>query len=135
MKYSASQKGFYPPEHPPGKVPSDAVEISDEVYFSLLAAQDAGKQIEAVNGQPVAVDRVAATVTQLTPRQIRMALSKSHLRGQIETAISAGDQDLKDWYQFSTYFDRHHPQVLAMATALNVSEAQLDQIWALGATL
>ena len=78
---------------------------------------------------------VPAPVTQISPRQIRMALTQMGLRSQVETAVSAGDQDMKDWYEFSTYFDRNHPQVLAMATALNVSSANLDNLWALAATL
>ncbi|MFZ9649325.1 MAG: hypothetical protein ACO29C_04475 [Fluviibacter sp.] len=74
-------------------------------------------------------------ITEISPRQIRMALTQFGLRSQVETAISASDQDMKDWYEFSTYFDRNHPQVLAMATALNVTEADLDALWKLGATL
>jgi hypothetical protein len=74
-------------------------------------------------------------ITEISPRQIRMALTQFGLRSQVETAISASDQDMKDWYEFSTYFDRNHPQVLAMAAALNVTEADLDALWKLGATL
>lgn len=76
-----------------------------------------------------------APVTQISPRQIRMALTQMSLRSQVEAAVAAGDQDLKDWYQFSTFFDRHHPQVIAMAAALNVDDQELDTLWALGATL
>jgi hypothetical protein len=75
------------------------------------------------------------SVTQISPRQIRMALTQMNLRSQVETAVAAGDQDIKDWYEFSTYFDRNHPQVIAMAQALNVTDAQLDSLWALAATL
>jgi hypothetical protein len=74
-------------------------------------------------------------IIEISPRQIRMALTQFGLRSQVETAISASDQDMKDWYEFSTYFDRNHPQVLAMATELNVTEADLDALWKLGATL
>lgn len=78
---------------------------------------------------------VPAPVTQISPRQIRMALTHAGLRSQVEAAVAAGDQDLKDWYEFSTYFDRNHSQVVAMATVLNVTDAQLDSLWQLGATL
>jgi hypothetical protein len=76
-----------------------------------------------------------ASITRISPRQIRMSLTQSGLRSQVEAAVAAGDQDMKDWYEFSTYFDRNHPQVLAMATALGVSDQELDALWALGATL
>lgn len=78
---------------------------------------------------------VPAPVTQISPRQIRMALTQLGLRAEVETAVAAGDQDMKDWYEFSTYFDRNHPQVLAMAQTLNVTDAQLDALWELGSTL
>lgn len=78
---------------------------------------------------------VPAPITQISPRQIRMALTQLGLRNDVEAAIAAGDQDLKDWYQFSTFFARSHPQVLAMATALNVDAHELDNLWALAATL
>lgn len=74
-------------------------------------------------------------VTQISPRQIRMALTQMGLRTQVETTVAAGDQDLKDWYEFSTFFDRNHPQVVAMAATLNVDDHELDMLWALGATL
>lgn len=135
MKYSPTNNGFYDIYYPENILPSDAFYISDEIYFSLLSAQEAGKQIKAINGQPVAVDIIPQPVTQISPRQIRMALTQLNLRSQVEAAVAAGNQDMKDWYEYSTYFDRNHPQVLAMATALNVTDAQLDALWALAATL
>lgn len=72
-------------------------------------------------------------ITRISPRQIRMALTQLGLRNKVETAIAAGDQNLKDWYEFSTYFDRNHPQVLQMAATLNVSKEELDMLWSLGA--
>lgn len=74
-------------------------------------------------------------ITEISPRQIRMALTQFGLRSQVEAAISASDQDLKDWYEFSTYFARNHPQVLAMASALGINDTELDALWELGATL
>lgn len=78
---------------------------------------------------------VPAPVTQISPRQIRMALTQMNLRSAVEAAVAAGSQDTKDWYEFSTYFDRNHPQVTAMAQTLNVTDAQLDALWKLGSTL
>ena len=100
-------------------LPQGCVQITEE---EAAAIQEATKP-------------VPAPVTQISPRQIRMALTQLNLRSQVEAAVVAGDQDMKDWYEFSTYFDRNHPQVLAMATALSVTDAQLDALWKLGATL
>lgn len=78
---------------------------------------------------------LALTLPSISPRQIRMALTRAGLRSAVEAAVTAGDQDLKDWWEFSTYFDRTHAQVTAMATALGVTDDQLDALWQMGATL
>jgi hypothetical protein len=74
-------------------------------------------------------------IAPVSPRQIRQALTRAGLRASVEAAVAAGDQDTKDWYEFSTSFERLNPQVTAMGAALGVSDAQLDDIWILGATL
>lgn len=71
----------------------------------------------------------------VSPRQIRMALTQTGLRAAVEAAVAAGSQDLKDWWGYSTQFERSNPQVAAMATALSVPDAQIDALWLLAATL
>lgn len=71
----------------------------------------------------------------ISPRQIRMALTRMSMRQAVEDAVAAGDQDLKDWWEFSTAFERSNVQVDAMRQALGVADAQVDQIWILGASL
>jgi hypothetical protein len=88
------------------------------------------------NGEFVALALHDADVPRsISPRQVRQALSRAGLRDAVEMAVAGGDQDLKDWWAFATEFERHHPRVLAMADALNVSDKQLDEIWTLGAAL
>lgn len=74
-------------------------------------------------------------IAPISPRQIRQALTRAGLRASVEAAVAAGDQDLKDWYEFSTAFERLNPQVVAMGEALSVSPASLDDLWALRAQL
>lgn len=74
-------------------------------------------------------------ISPISPRQIRQALTRAGLRASVESAVAAGDQDLKDWWEFSTAFDRLNPQVVAMGSAVGQSSGQLDALWALGATL
>lgn len=78
---------------------------------------------------------VPNSITTVSPRQIRMALTRAGLRDQVEAAVAAGDQDLKDWYEFSITFERTNAQVAAMGQALGQTEAQLDALWQLAATL
>ena len=74
-------------------------------------------------------------IAPVSPRQIRQALTRAGLRTAVETAVAAGDQDLKDWWEFSTTFERLNPQVTAMGAALGVSDTQLDDLWTLASTL
>ena len=74
-------------------------------------------------------------IAPVSPRQIRMALTRVGLRAQVESAVAAGDQDLKDWWEFATTFERENVQVAAMGGALNQSAEQLDALWQLAATL
>ena len=74
-------------------------------------------------------------IAPISPRQIRQALTRAGLRTAVEAAVAAGDQDLKDWYEFSTAFERLNPQVTAMGAALGQTSEQLDALWALGASL
>lgn len=76
----------------------------------------------------------------VSPRQIRQAMNRTTygsgtLRDAVEAAVVAGDRDLQDWWEFSTAVERTNPQVTAMAQALGVDDAALDELWALAATL
>jgi hypothetical protein len=99
-------------------IPADCVEITQAEYATLSAPAP-----------------VAPTFVDLTPRQIRMALTRVGLRASIEGAIAAGTQDMKDWWAYSQVFQRTHPLVLQMGTSLGQTSAQLDALWTLGGTL
>lgn len=71
----------------------------------------------------------------VSPRQFRQALNAVGQRAAVEAAIAAADQDTKDWYEFATSFERNHPTVIAMATALAISPAEVDAVFDLAATL
>lgn len=67
--------------------------------------------------------------------QIRAALNQLNLRSQVEAAVAAGNQDLKDAWAFAPKFNRFNMQVLAMQAALNLTDAQVDALFDLAATL
>ena len=92
-----------------------------------------GETVEREDAPPSAAP--PPTIAPISPRQIRQALTRAGLRNAVEAAVTAGDQDLKDWYEFSTAFERNNAQVIAMGEALSVSPASLDDLWALGASL
>ncbi len=52
--YSASTNAFYGAKFPSGKLPSDVVEISDEMHKELIIAQSTGSKISADgDGNPI----------------------------------------------------------------------------------
>lgn len=71
----------------------------------------------------------------VSPSQIRRALTRSGLRTAVEAAVTVGDQDLKDWWEFATTIERNHQLVIGMALTLGVTESQLDDLFILATTL
>lgn len=74
-------------------------------------------------------------IQSISPRQIRQALTRAGLRESVEVAVAAGDNDLKDWWEFSTSYDRLNPQVVGMGELLGQTDEKLDALWLLGHTL
>lgn len=98
-------------------LPEGAIAISDEEYQSLLPPPP------------------APTPLSVSPRQMRQALSQANLRAEVETAVAAGNQDLKDWWEYATSFVENHPQVVTMAQQLNISDAELHDLFVLASSL
>ena len=84
---------------------------------------------------PEPADVPPSIIQLVSPRQIRQALTATGLRASVEAAVAAGEQDVKDWWEFSTAFDRLHPSVIEMGAALEQSAEALDALWALAESL
>lgn len=113
---------------------SYAVRNDDKGWRSVNSADDVGVDETYSAVQPVLVSK-PPPIAPISPRQIRQALTRAGLRAAVEAAVTAGDQDLKEWYEFSTAFERNNAQVIAMGEALSVSPASLDDLWTLRAQL
>lgn len=86
-------------------------------------------------GKAMVLEFTPVVPTSVSPRQIRQALTRANLRTQVESAVASGDQDLKDWWEFATSFERSNIHVVEMGQALGVSLAQLDDLFILAASL
>jgi len=106
-------------------------ETITQLQSDLKAAQVRITELEA----QLAIPTPVIDNRSVSPRQIRQALTRFGIRQQVEAAVAAGNQDTRDWWNYANTFERAHPQVIAMATALGVDDASLDQLWAIAATL
>lgn len=60
--FSPSRRGFYCPKIHAGRIPEDAIEISDREWRALLDAQVLGREIMPdASGFPIAVAREVTT--------------------------------------------------------------------------
>lgn len=99
--------------------------------------------VEEISGQwftkYVAVDyteeELAARVEQwrqsasCTPFQGRMALADAGLLSDVETAVAAADEKTRVAWEYALLWQRTSPMIAALAGALQMSEAQIDDLF------
>lgn len=81
--------------------------------------------------EPVA----AVVVSVVTPRQIRLALLQLGLYGAAATWIAGADQSVQIEWDYATEVRRDHAMWPVAAAALAKSADDIDQLFALAATL
>lgn len=130
--YSASTRGFYD-DAIHTTLPADAKPITEQARANLLAAQSAGKVIEAdADGFPVAVDPPPPGPPQVVSRfQARAALHLAGLLTAVEALMAdpATDTLARLAWTDAQEFRRTSPTLVAMASALSLTDAQLDQLF------
>lgn len=132
LHFSASTRGFYD-DAIHATLPADAKPITEQVRANLLAAQSAGKVIEAdADGFPIAVDPPPPGPPQVVSRfQARAALHLAGLLDQVEALMAdpATDTLARLAWTDAQEFRRTSPTLLAMSSALSLTDAQLDQLF------
>lgn len=120
---------------------SEVVRDVDQVVVAPAQSVDDANYVEYIewvtagNEPTIGSKTIHPKVLAVTPRQLRLALTQSGLRSQVESAVAAGSQDMKDTWEFSTECFRDNPMLNAMGAALGKTEADLDALFALAATL
>jgi len=116
----------------------DGCEFLDGVWKQKYKVQElfkTTKERDIALALDAEAKRKASVPLSVSPRQIRQALTRVNLRDTVEAVVAQGDQDLKDWWEFSTNFERLNTQVQAMGTALGITDLQLDDLWVLASSL
>ena len=117
-----------------GDIPADWVTVAFDWDQFPTEAQESWRW----DGTQIVVDAQALQQFKfrisISAYQIRAALNQLNLRDDVEQAVAAGSQDLKDAWAFAPAFNRFNDQVLAMQATLNLTDAQVDEIFDLGAT-
>jgi hypothetical protein len=126
----------------PADVPGHAslVEQDAEAWWEEIVASGRGRRWLKPLADTIGDGRKAKWT--VTARQLRLALRAVGLRDAVEQAIAAsGDPAMRDWWEYSTEYDRYHPIVAAMLPVLSVvtgspvTEAMVDHVWALAEAL
>lgn len=139
MFYSQFTNGFYLPEIHGTAMPTDAVEITTERHFALLAGQAAGKIIAAgPDGAPALIDPQPAAppvVYEVSRFQARAALFNAGLLPQVEAAVAAAPPLVQMAWADAITFRRDSPSISALSAALGMTDAQIDELFSAAALI
>lgn len=76
-----------------------------------------------------------AVPESVTIRQAKLALLQVGLLDDVEAAINGSDRAVQIEWEYATEFRRDWPALLAMKPALGLTDAQVDDLFRLAATL
>lgn len=116
-------------------VPGCIKSSSDEPYY--LVFEDGSRRLatqDEIDAATIAAARAA--IKPVTRRQMLTALHRVGLLATIRGAVAAsGDIELQIAFDESQEFQRNNPFLASMAAALGKTDAEIDAVFALAATL
>lgn len=115
-------------------MPYTFVDVDDAPVAQAIKATMASTQFTIAEYVPPAPP-APVPVTVVSPRQIRLALNQMGLRSAVEAYVAAQGQDVQDSWAFTTAFSRTHPLLLGAAAALGKTDADIDALFTLAASL
>ena len=103
---------------------------SDEVEQEPSAASYTFTAEEIEEGKVfVTTPKPAPVPTEVSPKQIRLALNAAGLREMVEDAVAAADQPTQDSWNWATCFLRTDPMLTSFCAAIGWTEEQIDQLF------
>lgn len=98
-----------------------------DAFNTQIATLDA--EIDALRNPPT------DPVLSCTDLQFRLALNQIGLREAVEAYVATASQDVRDWWERATTIHANNPMLIATATALGKTQADIDAAIKLGLTL
>lgn len=137
--YSPENRGFYD-DRIHAVIPTDAVEITAEDHAALISGQSSGRQIvPGQDGAPVLAEITAPTEAELlAARRAAMVVSRFQARAALlgaglldaaNAAVAAADQIVQIAWADAVEFRRTSPTIAALGAALELTEAQIDDLF------
>jgi len=78
---------------------------------------------------PTTPPPVPEPLRPLSARQIRLALAAAGLLDQVEMTIAGLPQASRIEWQYASSYERTHPLIASIGTAVNLSDGQIDDMW------
>ena len=139
MLYSKTTNGFYLPAVHGKNIPGDAVKVPDDLYAKLMRDQERGCDIMGdADGLPISVEPTTeSAAASCTPAQGLVALFalKQITEDNVLAAIGQIPDPVQQYtarigYQRATVWERNSPTMQALAQLLQLSETDLDALFA-----
>ena len=73
--------------------------------------------------------------SSVSPLQIRKALRQMELKASIDAYIATQDDETQESWEYAVQIDRDNPLIAAAAAELEKTEAEIDDLFRLAATL
>jgi hypothetical protein len=74
-------------------------------------------------------------VTTVSQRQARIALSRAGLLPQVESAVQAAGGEVQITWDYADVINRSDPLITTIGTQLNLTSAQIDQLFQLASLI
>ena len=133
IQYSPGEQTFYQPDWKYSVLPGDLIPVAEVEYMKAMsrpagygfAVSEAGV-VELLPPPPAPLQR---SPTSVSPAQARLALLGAGLLDQVEAIVAAADVPTQIAWRNASVIERNSPTVAALAAALGLTDAQLDDLF------
>ena len=111
-------------------------QLTDEIREgSVSISTKDGLATVYYDGDTIPTMGVTKPVTIVRLTQFRIALQEMGLLDTINAAVAAADEKTRVWWEYSVDVYSDNPRIAAMAAALGLSQAQVNEAFALAESI